>query len=165
VYASYETLLDYCPRVGELLDELSDQAGFAEQRARARSWFDEEVLRNYHCTPGRCRRMVDDDGTDAGPYMVYAEPPDGATIPSDAQLRAILDADGLEVTRIIEECVSHKAAAIVYQSSSVGAYANEGARHDGMARGLWYQAVVEVRSDPDLDAPDMRIGRDVTFLT
>lgn len=165
VYASYDDLLKYCPQVEPMQVATSDQSGFAEQRARARTWFDDEVVRNYHPQPGRSRRMVDLSGTGAGPYMTYADPPEGAVVPSDVGLRAILDADGLEVTDVVRECVSHKAAAIIYKSSPVGSYAADGARHDGEARMHWYRAVIEVRSDPSLAAPDLRIGRDVTFLT
>lgn len=166
VYASAEDLFDHCPRVEkQLADEESAQAGFAEQRARARAWFDEEVLRNYHPVPGRTRRMVGLAGTAVGPYMAFAGPPDGATVPSDAELRAMLDANGLVITDRIVQCVSHKAAALAYETSSAGSYADDAAKHDRMANSLWWRATIEVKSDPDLDGPDLRIGRDVIFLT
>ena len=97
--------------------------------------------------------------------MRYADPPDGAVVPSDAGLRAILDADGLVLTDIIKEAVSHKAASIIYRSSPVASYAERGQEHKDLARWHWWRAVVEVKSDPELAAPDLRIGRDVTFLT
>ena len=109
--------------------------------------------------------MVDLDGTGAGPYLLFAEPPDAATVPTDVQLRAMLDADGLVVTDTIRECVSHKAAAYAYRTAKGAGYSDDAGRHEGTANRLWYRSVCEIRSDPELDAPDLRIGRDVMYLT
>jgi hypothetical protein len=109
--------------------------------------------------------MVDVAGTDAGPYRCFADPPEGASVPSDVALQAMLDADGLVVTPIIRRCVSHKAAALAYATSTAGSYKDEAATHESMANRLWWRAVIEVKSDPELDAPDLRVGREVTFLT
>jgi len=165
VYATSEDLFDYCPRLERhLADEEAAQAGFAEQRARARKWLDDTLLRNYYPVPGRTRRMVNLAGTAAGPYSVFADPPEGAAIPSEAQLRAILDAGGLVVTDAIRELVSHKAAAYAYRTST-GPYGDEATEHDREANRLWYVSDFDVKTDPDLASPDLRIGRDVTFLT
>jgi hypothetical protein len=164
-YVTSEDLLDYCPRLEQLQDAETDQAGFAEQRARARTWFDEEVVRNYFPVPGRTRRKVDLSGTGAGPYMAFADPPAGAAVPSDDQLRAMLDADGLVVTDQVRECVAHKAASIVYGGVKSGAYSAEAAQHEGMARRLFYRIEAEIRTDPELASADIRVGRDVIFLT
>lgn len=164
-YASFEDLLDECPHLQRLVVEDSDQAGFAEQRGEARRWFDEALVRHYHAVPGRTRRFVNLAGDGPGPYMQFAEPPDGALVPSDDDLRAMLDAGGLVISEPVKKAVCHKAASLVYRKSASGSYRDEAAFHEGQARQFWWNAVVEVKSDPDLDEPDLRIGRDVTFLT
>ena len=63
------------------------------------------------------------------------------------------------------EAVCHKAASLIYRKSASGSYRDEASYHEGQARQFWWNAVVEVKSDPEREEPDLRIGRDVTFLT
>jgi hypothetical protein len=46
VYCDFRDMLTYYAAVGQL-QAASDQAGFAEARARARTWFDNAILRRY----------------------------------------------------------------------------------------------------------------------
>lgn len=162
VYATSDDMEIYCPQVMKLQDLLVDQANFAQQRHRARTWFDRYVLDHYNPQPGRSRRLINDAGDDFGPNDRLAPPPTGVSVPTKAELVQYLADDKLILTDDIRAVNAHHAASLVYLAQP-GEYGDKGGMHQSMASAARYRAVVEIDTN-GLGTENIRIGKDVTFF-
>jgi hypothetical protein len=165
VYCTYSDLLKYAPEVAKLAAR-SDQSKFAEQRHAARLLFESMVLDRYRPQPGRTRRYVDASGLNAGPYLRYADPPAGSTVPTTAEIAADLTANALIVSEDVVRCNALLAAAFVYQAQPGrdNVYQQLGQQAMKDAQAQFEQTTLEFDADSD-GTPEIRIDRDATFLT
>lgn len=112
VYGSYDELLRYAPWLARLKAD-SDQAGFAEQRARARTWFDSLIQRHWRGDRGYYGGQSPDDSLD----YLYDRGRPYRTGAISTTLQGWLDAGRLVLTgptgAAIRECVARKAIALV----------------------------------------------------
>jgi hypothetical protein len=168
-YCSFADVLLYAPQIQNLQDAGVGLAGMLGERARARTWTNENCLDGYRPNYGRARRYVSADGTTAGPHLRWVTSgPNGATTPTITDLRAALTLGGLRVTEKVKEANAHMAAAIVYlnQPGKENPYHQQGAFHQATAMAMLREAVIEIDTDDPLDGDyDVRIGQDVTWLT
>jgi hypothetical protein len=106
-YCSFDDLLTHAPWILDVQAE-SDQAGFAEQRARAREWLDSVLQAHYDPgSPGY---------SSADSLLVFGYWDPGAQGYS-TWLRDQLDADNLVVDRRVKDCVAKYAISLVLQSN------------------------------------------------
>jgi hypothetical protein len=164
-YCSYNDLLAYAPQVAKLA-AADDQSLFAEERHNARLLFESKVLDRYRPQPGRTRRYVDATGLLAGPFLRYADPPIGSAVPTSAQIAAYLTANKLVVSEDIIRCNALLAAAFVYQANpgAQNVYQQLGQQAAKDAQAQFEQSTLEFDTNSD-GTPELRIDRDVTFLT
>ena len=152
VYGSVQDLYLHAPWVRDLAGE-DDEAGFVEQRALARAWLDDTILRHY--TPYGTGPMVMLSDT-----AVYLGAP-GDVIGPSQWLRDQLDDDALIVTTTIREAVARYAASVIC-SAQLGvardgeSYHQHALRLRAEAETILATLVVQLDTDSD-DEPDLSI--------
>jgi hypothetical protein len=141
VYCTAEQLLNHVPWLDELLGS-DDQAGFAEQRAMAREWFDDLVAARYAAESGGSLQFT--------PYLPGTAYGGNG---SEAYIREQLDENKLVVRPWVVRAVSYYAAGEILRHQ-VGtrdktSYQVLGDRYMADARDLARQHYAELDVDAD----------------
>lgn len=124
VYCSFDDMLDLAGELSEALLEASDQAGYAEQRAKARQWTDRTVIARAkdtielqaerHAPVVTSQEAEITTGVDDGPEWGPSIYPDASVRDAVDVIRDALAADQLILDAEVVEANAAYALALVY---------------------------------------------------
>jgi hypothetical protein len=165
-YITYQQMMVFSQgQVERLQDAVSDETGFAEQRAQASLDLDAMILSRYQPVPGRSRRYVDSAGSGAGSYRAFGPGPTGDPAPSRSTIRGYLGTTKLILNADVVECVAHLALAIIYlgQPGRDNPYREAGNSERALALQAFRRALIEFDTNGD-GVAELRIDQDITWL-